>query len=318
MKIKLKTHLKINGVEHSKDNIYTKSGNYYVCKTDMVIDANFVEDNPHIFEPLKPLFYTEDFKDGSFPKKNCSNCNTRPITGLCVSGDCAKSGSWQYWNWNGQLQGEPIYEGVKCWKVGLDIHKIPYIKYGNWSGSTDDTLKYFLNEVNAKIYYNQLKWKNKLRFKIGDTVKISSQSSVYYRIITDKDYLNECYCTNKLKEVIKFNQEKYWELEEVPTAEEEVIHINKKEKKKTKKFCDLLNKIKEEYDKLPIPDKDWGSFCSGYLTNLEEMKKEMSNLDKIKRVVVVSKRRGRVVDNATDNVKFALQDNETTLKIFIT
>ena len=37
-------------------------------------NASIIENSPEYWEKVKPLFYTEDFKDGSFPMKSCNNC----------------------------------------------------------------------------------------------------------------------------------------------------------------------------------------------------------------------------------------------------
>lgn len=99
----------------------------------------------------KPLFYTEDFKDGSFPKKSCRNCK---MENFSFATTCPPCSPHNLRRWQGELKGEPIYEGDECWLVFKDnLH----IGFGNWlPGSNRNKAKYFSNEDNAKSYYNKL------------------------------------------------------------------------------------------------------------------------------------------------------------------
>ena len=103
------------------------------------------------FKEIKPIFYTEDFKDGSFPEKSCSNCknNTKRCSVL------------EPWNnrdcplWRNILRGEAIYKDDKC----REVYKS----------------KYFSNEANARKYHESLQPSaeekaNELGFKVGDGV----------------------------------------------------------------------------------------------------------------------------------------------------
>lgn len=104
------------------------------------------------------LFYTEDFKDGSFPKDGCKGC-TRDKE------EC------KYIPCKGQInKGEPIRKGDKCWRIN-EIVSICSLEacYHNWENTNtivDPTIKYFSNRKNAENYQNSLKQKDMQKVEI--------------------------------------------------------------------------------------------------------------------------------------------------------
>lgn len=100
------------------------------------------------------LFYTEDFKDGSFQVKSCKNC-TNPNS-YNSDNFCNVLGCFKEEHWKGELKGEPIRKGDSCWLVYLD-NGLPIIRNGEFLGNcTKEKSKYFSNRKNAVDYYNGL------------------------------------------------------------------------------------------------------------------------------------------------------------------
>lgn len=119
----------------------------------------------------KVLFYTEDFADGSFPVKNCNNCNMG--TKKTCHYDCSELNNGLHTSkhlmWQGELKGEPIKKDDKCWQVTKGN-----CLYGEWL--EDKQCKYFSNETNARNYFKQLERdtllaKAKEMYPIGSQVK---------------------------------------------------------------------------------------------------------------------------------------------------
>jgi len=170
--------------------IYSKYTNKYLgVVTDYALSVGglacvWVGDTPYtlgevltkkelIESGIKPMFYTEDFTDGTFPKKSCINCNKAPMNSdMCTTTKCHKGLDGRAENWQGTLKGRAIYQNEESWIVGYDKEGIPVIKYGCFVKGSKVNTKHFSNETNAKTYYNELKWKGKLKFKIGDTVRL--------------------------------------------------------------------------------------------------------------------------------------------------
>jgi len=125
-------------------------------------DAVIVYDGEHdkwaeVIEK-EPLFYTEDFEDGSFPVNSCSNCKYEFNT-YCNNYDKTKKCKTlelECWdNWKGELKGDAIYKGDKCWKVGYFNGTYVY-KYDTWDGQGNPYFRYFSNERNAEEYYKNM------------------------------------------------------------------------------------------------------------------------------------------------------------------
>jgi len=167
----------------------------------------------------KPLFYTEDFKDGSFPMLgNCNTCVYQKNNFICTidkADDCSKS------NYKGKLKGEPIYEGDKCWRVYKgDKYEPAYIIQSSiWDGTCKDS-KYFSHPDNAETYYNQLKWEGKLKFKVGDVI-CSDNVGVERVYIQGIDYLRGIYRTSLYhgNKAIVFEKQENWQLYKEPKFE---------------------------------------------------------------------------------------------------
>ena len=187
---KLKIDFKLGDISYTKDQIVTSKNTIY--------DSIIMKDNPHMFELLKPIFYTEDFKDGSFPKESCNNCDLRPSTECGHQGECSTVNSnHQYSNWQGDPQGEPIYEDEECWmiwKEGVDIHAFAECFKDVYTGiNTDPTTKFFSDATNAIEYYNYLKWKDSLQLEIGDILINRGGNYKIKSKIIELDYVKE-YC----------------------------------------------------------------------------------------------------------------------------
>jgi uncharacterized protein (TIGR02145 family) len=160
-------------------------------------DSNIVhKDIVEEVEP-KPLFYCEDFPDGSFPKKSCDNCDNKPFTSnKCTTKECTPTNAYEngFQNWQGELKGHPIYEGDKCWVVFMVEKYISCIIYASIPFKEDLVkVKYFSNKDNARTYYNKLKWKDKLKFKIGDVLDLDGLPLE----LTGIDWLYEVYNTKE-------------------------------------------------------------------------------------------------------------------------
>lgn len=109
-------------------------------------------DNGYLAKKINPiLFYTEDFKDGSFPVKSCSNCSHID----CIYKFTSKEQPSNCWTNYIELKGEPIRKGDKCWKVGI-FNGTHICKYSDWNSTGDMYFKYFSDETNARNYYNKL------------------------------------------------------------------------------------------------------------------------------------------------------------------
>lgn len=105
------------------------------------------------------LFYTEDNSDGTFPVKSCRNCfsNVKLFSlKSCSNRECA---SLDYRYWQGDIEGNPIRKGDKCWRVYLSINNTPNIYFGEWELIKTGCSKYFSNETNARNYFNTLSQK---------------------------------------------------------------------------------------------------------------------------------------------------------------
>ena len=125
------------------------------------------------------LFYTEDFKDGSFPVKNCNNCSKYIRKGvenkpyyICANGEFTglapkdKICNVFHQGWQGELKGESIRKGDKCWRSDISGYS-----YQDWTtkvvsliSHVNMKVKYFSNETNARNYYNKLQEENKPKF----------------------------------------------------------------------------------------------------------------------------------------------------------
>ena len=204
-----------------------------------------VETGYNTAKPKKPLFYTEDFKDGSFPSKSCRNCINSKGGYMCNNDKCLP---FEFKRWEGELRGEPIYEGDKCWLISLittDFEK----NYREWSGDSKNMFKhkYFSNEKNAKDYYNKLKEeKNMHKFAIGDIV-ISKVGTTKYTIFSQhKTYNNLWYWVkNEVGKLENFNEN------ELKLAEED-----KSKLKKERSFQSVIDLIIEDINKDPKA-KEW-------------------------------------------------------------
>lgn len=108
------------------------------------------------FKKLEPLGYTEDFKDGSFPEKTCDNCNWNYKNHYdlpCLT--CHKTK--KYKNWQGELKGEPIYEGDSIYlAVNFQVIQIKNISSGFDIKALNHKEKLFSNKKNAEAYYLEL------------------------------------------------------------------------------------------------------------------------------------------------------------------
>lgn len=181
------------------------------------LSKKLVENNPDIFEEIQPLFYTEDFKDGSFPKKSCKNCrndiNRCSVQEPWYKRDCPL--------WNNILRGQAIYEGDDV--IIVYIHpedNLPFINqikiYSGLILDKRDKVKLFLNKDNAITYYNELKWKDKLKFKIGDKVVTNKQQNTYIStVIKNIDFADESY-KDYSNNNIYFGTQDEWQLYREP------------------------------------------------------------------------------------------------------
>lgn len=159
-------------VVDSKDK---KDNMYYIIDGNWIVD-NIIEcDTTGCWKKIEPLFYTEDFKDGSFPQKNCDNCALGGQVDTCNEYCGEEFYNWHDKSGNTKAKGEPIYRDDNCWLV-YDQPLIT-IAYGPFTGVYPETEgKYFSNEQNARNYYNKLENKkikiiaNKLGFKIGNKI----------------------------------------------------------------------------------------------------------------------------------------------------
>lgn len=146
---------------------------------------------PEWFKETKLLFYTEDFSDGSFPKKSCNNCNYvdslfegKYFCDKHAAKECCSNKTFS--EWHGELKGQPIYEGDKCWRVWKSsVTNEPMEIFGYHEPEYDiaeKTIKYFSNEENAKKYFNSLHSK----IEIGKWYK--KDDALMYCFDTNKAY----------------------------------------------------------------------------------------------------------------------------------
>lgn len=232
-------------------------------------DHGFCFDNNKntYLEKLEPLFYTEDFKDGSFPEKFCNICKDK--SNLCST---QGNGQKNCHCWNGELKGEPIYRGDKCWfihKKCKDVTK----QYKVWGGDSKGTAKgkYFSNEDNALRYCNQLNWEDKLKFKVGD--RVVGNGIPYRMIVGELDYLDEQYVLfpEEGNGIIHFNKQEVFEL----YTEPKFITADGVKKYEGNKFYDVFN---SKITKLTVYKHD--SFhkdsCKNYFDKLENAKQYLA------------------------------------------
>jgi hypothetical protein len=157
----------------------------------------------------EPLFYTEDFPDGSFPKKSCNNCRHYKNISEGLKPQSCYYCNDNLDNWSGKLKGQPIYKD-KCWVVFMAGKHTPYINHATILFKEDLVkVKYFSNENNAREYYNKLKWEGRLKFKVGNTVINQTALKPEPVTITKIDYLAECYFI-KTSTVIFFKDQHEW------------------------------------------------------------------------------------------------------------
>lgn len=170
---------------------------YYCEKGGTMLDVippESVENQPKYWQKLKSLFWCEDFKDGSFPEKCCDTCSIQGRNHICSEFCDDEFYNWQDESGCTELKGEPIYEGDKCWTVHHNSDKDWFLNHktavdiSRWRHCYHG-IKCFSNKDNAKIYFNKLKWKDKLKFKIGDVMKCGETIGK----VKGLDYLNELY-----------------------------------------------------------------------------------------------------------------------------
>ena len=143
----------------------------YVYFINGIGDSNGCS-NPYIYsfekeeacEIIKdePLFYTEDFKDGSFP-----NLFTTNDGGLY------------------KRKGNPIYKGDECWLVCRTNTNV-FNSFSDWTCISNPTFhttyvkyKYFINEENARKYAKELENELKPKLKLGNvTVELNNSHVV--------------------------------------------------------------------------------------------------------------------------------------------
>ena len=151
---------------------YKNINTSYVCEEGHVIYKQFTkevtkEDYDKYLDSLNPiLFYTEDFKDGSFPVKSCSNCTYNKNGNIDMT-NCHQSCTNANPKWQGKLKGEPIRKGDKCWFVENGYEP----RYDLFQGNSKEYGKYFSNETNARNYYNKLVEESKPKFEVGKWYK---------------------------------------------------------------------------------------------------------------------------------------------------
>lgn len=231
---------------------------YYDVNYDYVL-ADLIENSPEFWQKLEPILYTEDFKDGSFPEKSCNNCDNRPFTSAkCIIKECAPSNGYDnsYANWQGQLQGEPIYEGDSIWLA--DSFQVLQIKYNNQI-PTDPEGKFFANKENAEIYHKSLrpkKFKEEWEAKQKEPKYVIFEEE-YYKV---KEWTSHSYCI--LETGRKLPLEPFKDLVKVITETEYLKGIDKK-----KQFT-----VEKEANKLgfKIGDKVWNKTSKEFIGTIKE------------------------------------------------
>ena len=160
-------------------------------------------------ENNKILFYTEDFKDGSFPVKSCNNC-TYNKNGNIDMANCHQSCTNANPKWQGELKGEPIRKGDKCWYVSKDT-----CQYKEFNGDSE-IAKYFSNETNARNYYNKLVEESKPKFEVGKwyvytygDIALYSNSDYHSGFNKEGKWINDYYPITT----------KYWQPADINTVE---------------------------------------------------------------------------------------------------
>ena len=250
-------------------DIVIKEYGVYSRKDKPALNKNDVENNPEYWQEIKPLFYTEDFIDGTFPEQNCDSCNFESNT-CGHSGECRTFNSNnQYDNWQGELKGEAIYEDDECWAVWQNPRsKIVNKSFSTWGlicFADVEKVKYFSNEKNAKTYSNKLKWQDKLKFKIGERVLPDDKEGFIFEI----DFEHECY--------------------------------------------DVLLDGEKYADSYPFKyQHQWNTYLFP-----SQYEKKLNYLYNVNRVEVIDQKGRSYVNYNVSNVFMGLQDNESTLKLFI-
>lgn len=155
------------------------------------------------WQELKPLFYCEDFPDGSFPSDRCGNCYK-----LCENKpklDCIhyiKS------------KGHPIYEGGECYTVHCNTKKQYFLNKKSvedimFFGHAYNNLKCFSNKKNAVTCFHEAKWKNNLKYGIGDYIIFEEAEEPTFLKITGIDFYNLAYTFEDELGVVYFNDENW-------------------------------------------------------------------------------------------------------------
>lgn len=139
-----KYRLKINYTQQSRPCLIFTKGEI-ISHNTIGMTPEFVNANPDIFEEIKPLFWCEDFPNGTYPEKSCKGCSVDYIKERCQYNPCKGY----------KPKGQAIYEGDKCWKVG-EFNTTKIFKHSDWVGYSPKYFKYFSNEQNAREYYASL------------------------------------------------------------------------------------------------------------------------------------------------------------------
>jgi len=196
MKYKLKIKYHNTFGDWNKETLLEQKGNYFYDSSEtLILNQDYVENNPDIFEELTPLFYTEDFKDGNFPKKSCGNCNFQKSKFECSHQENRNCTNKEYWQ--GELKGEPIYEGDEFYFMHYNSIKqnCPFVEFKYITTKDHNSCweneegKYFSNEKNAKIYYESLRKKQYILIT-ESRGRFYQKNEVY---LIEKNHKNGCY-----------------------------------------------------------------------------------------------------------------------------
>ena len=120
------------------------------------------------------------------------------------------------------FKGEKYYDIAPCdVNTSIDILYIVANKYTTIDRSP--TTKFFSNKDNAQTYLNELIWKDKLKFKVGEVVIMSSAAKPTNLTITGIDYLKLRY--NDITGSIPFSRQDLYNVVKEQTAEEKANEL---------------------------------------------------------------------------------------------
>jgi len=151
-----------------------------------------------------PLFYTEDFKDGSFPVKECHNCFKQPVN---IEHSCKYLETCKDYN-HYRLRGAPIHAGDRCWKVTKTG-----VECNTWNGNKVwEETKYFSSISNALSYYTKLRNMNEKKpnksKKVEELKQVKQTTIDFNNTGCDLDIDNEKTKLIRLPNKLKIDKER--------------------------------------------------------------------------------------------------------------